>query len=352
MWDDHNFINMGWCLINHLDRPSRNIFKQQWERLQDNVQIEFTLLQKLMANFTKLEISGFSLLTSGRVNTNYKITLKNGSNFVLRIYSFHLNSFYLESYLFKLLRNKLPVPEILFSDSSCKDISFPYCLMKYIDGDLLSDLIYQGNENIISECAFDAGRLLSRISQIQFSEYGIFHADNRIQPFSPKEYFLFLKMRLENQALSTHLGERLKNELQEILKNSYILFSNLKTPNLIHGDYDPTNLIVKKIDGRYKIISILDWEASLSSHYLFDMGIFLRYSDRLPVSYEESFVMGITDSGIKLPSNWKVIAKLFDLIALINVLSSNLNKNMPNFKIDVKSLIVNIVSKWSSFGRD
>ena len=51
-----------------------------------------------------------------------------------------------------------------------------------------------------------------------------------------------------------------------------------------------------------------------------DIGNFLRFEDELPPGVSEAFIRGYLSNPIGLPDNWREVAKLLDLAALVNFL--------------------------------
>ncbi len=51
-----------------------------------------------------------------------------------------------------------------------------------------------------------------------------------------------------------------------------------------------------------------------------DIGNFLRFEDELPPGLSEAFVQGYLSNSIGLPDNWRQVAKLLDLAAMVNFL--------------------------------
>ncbi len=94
------------------------------------------------------------------------------------------------------------------------------------------------------------------------------------------------------------------------------------------------------------MVAVLDWEFSFSGSYLLDMGIFLRYSHKLPKLYEAYFIKGLISEGHSLPKHWKKSAKLMDILCLLSLLDQNSKKEQPNVTTDVVSLIQNTQNHW------
>ncbi len=114
----------------------------------------------------------------------------------------------------------------------------------------------------------------------------------------------------------------------------------------MHGDFDPANILVKQVNGHWKITAILDWEYAFAGSYGFDMSTFLRYAHKLPACYEQGFIEGIEADGFKLSLNWKTQVKLMDLLFLLQLLHDNPIKSRPNLGHDVLALIAHTIKTY------
>lgn len=61
--------------------------------------------------------------------------------------------------------------------------------------------------------------------------------------------------------------------------------------------------------------------------------------------YEQSFLQGLQDSGIKLPNNWCITIHLLNLLSLLDCLVRSDPRNRPNQCKDIKELIGHILEK-------
>lgn len=93
-----------------------------------------------------------------------------------------------------------------------------------------------------------------------------------------------------------------------------------------------------------EVTSILDWEFAFAGSIYWDIGNFIRYQN-IPgfAVCEEGFKRGLESEGMRLPSEWKRIAKLVDLLALCSML--NHEQNGPNRINDLTGLIHRTVHK-------
>ncbi|MDP3562137.1 MAG: aminoglycoside phosphotransferase family protein [Legionellaceae bacterium] len=324
------------------------ILKTNWERYRDHFTINKVILDSLLQPYSNSKITDVTLLSEGCANSNYKVEFITEQPVVLRIYLREKNSLAREMALHKMLANQLPVPEIFYSDDTCILIDHPYAIMEFVDGELMRNVILSKNESSIKDCAFSAGVYLNHLRNIKLSDGGFFQDGSlTIRPFNhDEEYLPYAYSCLDNINVRESLGEQRAVDLRAFLEENQQFLPGKSEANLTHADYDPANMLVKKIDARYQVIAILDWEFAFSGSYLMDIGMFLRYSHKLPEMYETNFIKGIVSEGGILPKSWKKSVKLMDMICLLSLLYWNPKKERPNLSADVTSLIQNTLNDW------
>ena len=331
----------------------QQLLKSNWERRENHFELKKPTAQELILSYTKDKIQHLTLLSDGCANSNYKIEFAQQKSILLRIYLRDKNALNIEVEIHHLLTNptnKIPAPKILHYDNSCSTIDHPFAITEFIDGDLMRNIILSGNENDIADCAFSAGVQLNNLRKIEFDDAGFFEGGHKIRPFAPgEEYLPYVQSCLQKDTVQEILGIKLTDQLNRFVETNQSYLPNTKNANLAHADFDPSNMLVKKINGHYQISAILDWEFAFSGTYLFDIGLFLRYSHRLPMIYEEKFIGGITSEGDLLPKDWKKSAKLLDIISLLSVLSTNTGSERPKLNQDILSLLQYTVHQWIFF---
>lgn len=327
------------------------ILKTHWERYRDHFTIDKSILKNLIQPYSSDEIADFTLLSEGCANSNYKVEFVTGQAIMLRIYLREKGSLVREIALHKLVADQLPVPKIFYSDDGCALIDHPYAIMEFIDGELMRGVILSKDESAIRECAFSAGIYLNHLRHIRLEQGGFFQdGDLTVRPFNhDEEYLPYAYSCLDHENIIDSLGKQRADTLRVFLEQNQHYLPNKSDANLTHADYDPANMLVKKIKNRFEVVALLDWEFAFSGSYFLDIGMFLRYSHKLPEIYESSFVKGIISEGNTLPKHWKKSAKLMDVICLLSLLYWNPKKDRPNLSADVASLIHNTLDDWHQY---
>jgi len=306
--------------------------------------------QKLIDPYCHDVIKNLILLSEGCANTNIKVEFEQRQPIVVRIYLREKESLTREIALHHLLNKRIPMPEIYYSDDSCSLIDHPYAIMGFADGELMRNIILSGNKNDIADCAFSAGIYLNHLRQIKLKQGGFFQDNLEIRPFgSEEEYLPFAQSCLKKDNVQESLGTKLVDQLNRLIEANQSYLPNKNNANLTHADFDPANMLVKKVNDHYQISAILDWEFAFSGSYLLDIGMFLRYSHKLPEFYEERFIEGIVSKGEALPVNWKKSAKLMDIICLLSLLYWNPKSERPKLNQDAVSLLKHTVDHWDHF---
>jgi len=90
---------------------------------------------------------------------------------------------------------------------------------------------------------------------------------------------------------------------------------------LVHSDFDPSNILVRRVDGRWTVSGVLDWEFAHSGSPLEDLGHLLRPPAGAVPGFQEGLVKGYTDAGGQLPPGWRGMASLLDLTAFVAFLA-------------------------------
>ena len=327
------------------------ILKMHWERFKAHVDLDVAIAVKLLLPFTESPIDQLFFLSEGCANTNYKVTFKNNrAPVVIRIYMREKSALRLEVDIHRLVENEIPVPKHFYSDDQCKIYEYPYAIMEWIDGTLMREVILSEDKKAISECAYEAGKYLNELRKIKFNQGGFFQENLRIRPFGKEEKYLpYVLNLLQDKGVRNDLDAHLHHDVSELVNTYSKLLPDENEANLTHADYDPANIMVKLVNGNWKIVAILDWEFSYAGTYLLDIGMMLRYSHKLPICYESRFIAGLTETGLPLPLDWKKQAKLMDLLCLLQLVHCNSFAERPKMNRDVVSLIADTVKNWGFF---
>jgi aminoglycoside phosphotransferase (APT) family kinase protein len=256
-----------------------------------------------------------ALLSGGLRNTNYRVQLAGGTvPLVLRLYTADPATCAREVALLRLIEGRVPSPRILRSDPSARP---PWSLMTFINGEPF-DLAQEAPGADLRAMASSAGSVLARIHAFGFEHAGSFSAGLDVHPFDAQfRWSRWLAAILEHAEVRRELGADLAQRLRRFVDdNAWRVEHHHEAPCLLHADYKPWNLLLQD----NAVVGVVDWEFAFAGSRLNDIANFLRHSGAQPPEYETGFVAGYMAAGGVLPHNWKRLARLTDLMSLVDML--------------------------------
>jgi len=195
--------------------------------------------------------------------------------------------------------------------------------MRWVDGVPLSRLLEEGDPDVAG-AGCSAGAALAAIGRHRFAQPGFLGPNLSIETayaMGPQAYVEFVEHALFDGAGAKWLGPALAARLIEFVRaNAAYLTAVQGESVLVHGDFNPENILVERRGERWATAAVLDWEFSFSGTPLVDVGNMLRYAAEMPGEFEQEFVRGYLDGGGRLPREWKRISKLVDLLSLCQFL--------------------------------
>ena len=277
------------------------MFKQNWERWNENI--------KLPSDYDSLEVVRCQ---GGCMNYNYRVVAK-GRTLLLRVNNRKPSLAKLEYLIERKLRGVLPIPELY-------EVGEGYSVQQFVEGVLLSQVVQDEPERSWLPAIRQAGQAVGVLQGIKFEFMGFF--DENLQPQkanSPHPLWDFAQEMLENANVRKALGD-LHVHLYGVVHDYKELITEPFEATFVHGDFDPSNIIVQKCRGKWRIAAIIDWEFASAGYWLWDVGNMLRYAHKLPKSYEGEFLGGVLES-LELPSNWRQQCIIHNILALLDILS-------------------------------
>jgi aminoglycoside phosphotransferase (APT) family kinase protein len=323
--------------------------EEQWERRTQTVALDLDMISRMIAPvFAPREVVSAHLLSGGLANTNYLVGVAGmRERFVLRLYTRDPAACRIEADLYALVHDRVPLPAIFYADTEGERMGSPYMLREWAEATPLVELLSAGSEQEIESAGYSAGSVLAAIASYTFPQAGFFGPDLIIaEPLQiGPSGFLAL---LNDWLFKGHAGKRLRDELTHRLWQFVSLHAPLLegaegTPALVHGDYKASNLLIRKRGDRWEIAAVLDWEFAFAGPPLFDLAILLRH-ERADSPFTRAVAHGYTDSGGALPSDWRRITRLLDLLNLVQFLG--LPGERPNLTRDVTRLITATMDEW------
>jgi aminoglycoside phosphotransferase (APT) family kinase protein len=326
--------------------------KSGWERSYKLIIPDKDTVNNMLKPFLiETQVIHIQLLSGGLNNSNLKITTNTNEIYVLRIYGENNNSMDVERKILKILKDRVPVPHSLYYDSSCSKFDYPFIILSWIQGVQLSEILNRGNKSVISNAVREIGALLAKVHSITFPSSGFFDENLNIQEFiklDANQFLMYIEESIVNGLAITHIGSDLSAKVfQFAQEHAYIIDDLVIQNSLVHGDFNPLNILATDSERCINITGILDWEYAFSGSPLMDIGNMLRYEDVSNTEFLSLFISSYQDNGGLLPPKWLQKAKLLDLIALCELLNK---KECGEVRVrDIKRLIHNTIEKWEKY---
>lgn len=315
-------------------------FKAKWEKTHTRINLPEDIIFKMLGSCYTEEsnIKKVSIIDGGCANINVLVHLNDSvSPVLLRVYLRDQNSADIEQKISSLLQGKLPVPKFY---NLSEGFGYKFAITEYLPGQTLRDLLLSDKKNDISNIMHKVGKALGEISRIKFSNSGFFNNALEVESnLSAEGLANFCFQCLENNKVRTILSQEQISQIQNIFKTHKHLLPNGTESNLVHGDFDPANILVCHRNGQLEISGILDWEFSFSGSTLCDVANMLRYAHFMPNDYQESFLQGLVSNGYELPNSWKITVNLLNIVSLLDCLVRSDPVNRPNQIKDIKQLL-------------
>jgi aminoglycoside phosphotransferase (APT) family kinase protein len=266
------------------------------------------------------EIQSVSLLAGGFINSSYRLLLRDNTSLVLRI-SARSGDCKKELRVLKQVRDVVPVPTVIAEGFSGPQ---PFALIEFIEGALFSDTLASLDAADLTNIATEAGGTLQAIHSFDLGKAGVFDENFVFNPVFENfgaGLYNYICSNLNAGRVRERLGEPLAGRaLERVRAKRDVYWSIPNSTRLIHCDYNLKNILIRKVGSVWKVAGVLDWEFAMAGSPLVDIGNFLRFEDELPPGFGESFIRGYLSNSIGLPANWREVARLLDLAAMINFL--------------------------------
>lgn len=149
-------------------------FKTNWEKSESRHQLPAGIIEKMVKlAYSNKKLKSSQIIAGGCANLNVKIQLENEEGLlILRIHLRDKKSAILEKNIGNLLKNDLPIPQILYIgnlDDYCFSIS------EFMPGIALRDLLLSKTPHNLKEIMYEVGQILSKIAAHKFPKTGFFN---------------------------------------------------------------------------------------------------------------------------------------------------------------------------------
>lgn len=321
------------------------VFKSNWEKSYLSNPLTPDIINGIVKSaYSDTPIKDFQIIRDGCANINIKIEFINRHpDELLRIYLRDPSSAYKEQKIATLLKDKIPIPQIR---QIFKYETYQCARMNFMPGITLRDFLLNTKNPPIEKIMHETGGILAQIASVHFDKTGFFNRDLEITtPFQPKDLIDFCNKTLKNETVRLILTDKIRDNITRLMTKNQDLLSTLPETNLVHADFDPSNILVDQRDGQVYLSAVLDWEFAFSGSTLCDVANMLRYAHKMPPLYQSAFLEGLTQGGYPLTDHYSTTIDLLNLISLIDCLARADPKNRPNQILDICDLIDTICLK-------
>lgn len=233
-----------------------------------------------------------------------------------------------EALLAERLGGRVPVAGVLGTDAAGAVSGRPSLVTTHLPGDPASDVLDGGAAGDGYALGRALAETLARVGDLRFERGGLL--DARLEPTgeaffrdTPAEMLGLLGGMLgpggaAREALGAVLAERWLRRIAEAAPALAVVDGARR---LVHGDYNPKNLLVERAAGGWRVSGVLDWEFAFSGSPLADVGNLLRLVGAYPPRFGEGVRDGLAAAGMPLPDDWRLVARLLDTVALADLLA-------------------------------
>jgi aminoglycoside phosphotransferase (APT) family kinase protein len=260
-------------------------------------------------------------VAGGLVNTNLRVTLDRPPGTVLlRLITRDPPQAQKEAALSRLLAGRVPTARFLYLAETNPVTRGPYAVLQWIEGERLDRAAARADAAALDGLGEAVGAALARVHAFRFARHGFLTPDLRTTAaigFDRAALLDFLRECLVRGPGGARLGVALTNRVLDFAaREGWRLDAWLDDPRLVHGDFNPSNILVR--DG--SVAAVLDWEFALSATPAFDFANLLRPPLGARAGFVAALVRGYRRGGGVLPADWQRIAQIVDLFAWADLL--------------------------------
>jgi len=251
-----------------------------------------------------------ALLGEGKSNSNYELVLDDGLHCVVRLHSRPTAA--LEVYVADLVRDRVPVPNLLFATEGVT-------VWEFVPGRPMGDSPAEVRA---------AAASLARIWETTFEAQGELLADGAIRPWPFGDGNGFVESMLGHPNVRRQLGPELFQGVVRLLEQERGRPGEPAVAHLVHGDFNPTNVLIE--DGR--VSAVIDWEFAHSGAPWGDIGNLRRH---VSTEHRHAIAAGLEGGGFEVPEDWERRAAVADLGSHLEFLTTARSDAFKATRVDL-----------------
>jgi aminoglycoside phosphotransferase (APT) family kinase protein len=235
----------------------------------------------------------------------------------------------IEAAVMALGRRHVPVPEVLLVLPGEGEQRRPVMVIEYVDGDLLSRVLADGDLDPRQAAALGAevGGVIAAVSTETFGQRGFFAgADLGIKEERPwSQQLVEVAEGCTAAAPPGRLDAATRSAWIDLCAAHAPALENIDGhTRLVHADVNPKNILVSRPgpgDG-WRVDAVLDWEFSYSGCPYADAANMARFGAGYPAGFLDGFAAGFADRLPEQPAgNWAHLGRVLDMFALSELMT-------------------------------
>jgi len=264
-------------------------------------------------------------MSEGLSNTTYRIRIREQQQpMILRVYE-RADSADVELAVLKSVAGRVPVPRVLYNVDANPATGTPCAILEYVERMTLTAAWRSLDADGQLQLGSAVGEVLAALRSIAFESAGMFNARLQVVEevvLGSDTFLRYAHAAFDSPAFHGRVDRELASLVQSFVhREAKILDRVTMAPHLVHGDFDPTNLIVNCEGGKWRVAGVLDWEHAFSGPALLDIGHILRPPHGRSAEFEAGLVQGLTRGAAALPADWKRASVFVDLLAWFEFLA-------------------------------
>jgi len=222
-----------------------------------------------------------------------------------------------EAGILKLVKERIPgmpVPEIFLANEPDDVFDCPYVLMSKLPGEDLSDVWDKLAQEEKEEIIYQMGHYLAKLHTIKFDKFGDIKKDCTLIKTSStwdKKAIPELFKELGKQEIYGIHSEEFRDEIIMFVRKNIPFFAEQKDPTLVHNDWHKDHFRIEKVNDKWNVVGILDFEFGEAAPKLYDFVKSERWLFRDEPFTKKPFLQGYRDAGGELPDNYDQVMKVF-----------------------------------------
>lgn len=291
------------------------------ERRYPLIELALSLAERLLRALPGSPVPRtLELLTGGHINTNYLVHLADGRRMVLRLCPQGEAVLRKEVAILSAMADTLPVPRVHLASYEPGSFEHPYAVLEWIEGVSLDAAL-----GFHPEAAAEIGAVVAAtLFQI---------AQQRIPAGRPPEFLEHVHHCLFEGGAARWLGGDTALRFWKLIQDHEDLFATfLQAEDFVHGDFQGDNILLQERGGAWCVAAVLDWEWAHQGCFFQDLGSLTRFQGPAAAGFHRGLETGFARQQAALPSNWMMLARLWDTAAHCEKLTARTHRGAVTLK--------------------